>query len=252
MTDLESNLRSILSEKESKIIPENIKNGVQIFDVVGTFSNISNSSKYEDIVINMLINGTNYSRLNYIESSGTQYIDTLIKVKSSLYIEMKFNQTDNGEMHQCLFGGREQLSTGSYGVYNNTSQIFIDYGITSSFNVSPNYIGIDTILTLDNNKLTLNNDNGSTEYLATENTFSYANNLFLFGMNHIDTETVDLTNMKLYYCIIYDTDTNEMLRYFVPVRTNDNSQIGLYDIINNVLYTNSGTGTFISGGDYNG
>lgn len=36
MTSLESNLRSILSEKESKIIPENIKKDVQIFDVVGT------------------------------------------------------------------------------------------------------------------------------------------------------------------------------------------------------------------------
>lgn len=248
MTNLESNLREILSQKETKIIPENIKKGVTIFGIVGGLD----PYRYEKVIVDILMGGTDYSRLNYIESSGTQYIDTLVKAKSSLYVEMKFNQTNNNNRYQCLFGGRERLNTGSYGVYNNTSQIFIDYGTSSSFNVSPNYIGIDTILTLDNNKLTLNNDNGSTEYLATENTFSYTNNLFLFGMNHIDTETVDLTNMKLYYCIIYDTDTNEMLRYFVPAKKISTNEIGLYDVLNSVFYTNSGSGSFTSGGDYNG
>lgn len=36
MSVLQSNLEYILNEKETKIIPENIKKGVQIFDVVGT------------------------------------------------------------------------------------------------------------------------------------------------------------------------------------------------------------------------
>ena len=37
MSDLQTNLEQILQEKEQKIIPENIKSGVQIFDVVGTY-----------------------------------------------------------------------------------------------------------------------------------------------------------------------------------------------------------------------
>ena len=36
MSDLQTNLEQILNEKETKIIPENIKKGVQIFDIVGT------------------------------------------------------------------------------------------------------------------------------------------------------------------------------------------------------------------------
>lgn len=36
MSVLQSNLEYILNEKETKIIPENIKKGVQIFDIVGT------------------------------------------------------------------------------------------------------------------------------------------------------------------------------------------------------------------------
>lgn len=37
MTELETNLQNILNEKDTKILPENIKEGVQIFDVIGTY-----------------------------------------------------------------------------------------------------------------------------------------------------------------------------------------------------------------------
>src|SRR5699024_1908182 len=37
MSDLKTNLEQILQEKETKIIPENIKKDIQIFDVVGTY-----------------------------------------------------------------------------------------------------------------------------------------------------------------------------------------------------------------------
>lgn len=37
MSDLQNNLNLILQEKQTKIIPENIKKDIQIFDVVGTY-----------------------------------------------------------------------------------------------------------------------------------------------------------------------------------------------------------------------
>ena len=45
MSDLKTNLEQILQEKETKIIPENIKKDIQIFDVVGTLE--SSSSDYK-------------------------------------------------------------------------------------------------------------------------------------------------------------------------------------------------------------
>lgn len=36
MTELETNLNNILLEKQNKILPQNIKEGVHIFDVIGT------------------------------------------------------------------------------------------------------------------------------------------------------------------------------------------------------------------------
>lgn len=50
--------------------------------------------------------------------------------------------------------------------------------------------------------------------------------------------------MKLYYCKIWDNGS--LVRNFVPCK-NTSGILGLYDIVNNVFYTNAGTGTFTAG-----
>ena len=51
MTQLEQNLIQIKNEKDTKILPENIKEGVQIFDVIGTYrgGSISEQEYPEDL-----------------------------------------------------------------------------------------------------------------------------------------------------------------------------------------------------------
>ena len=51
MTQLEQNLMQIKNEKDTKILPENIKEGVQIFDVIGTYrgGSISEQEYQEDL-----------------------------------------------------------------------------------------------------------------------------------------------------------------------------------------------------------
>ena len=48
MTELEQNLRLIKNEKDTKILPENIKEGVQIFDVIGTYRGTYDGSISEE------------------------------------------------------------------------------------------------------------------------------------------------------------------------------------------------------------
>ena len=50
---------------------------------------------------------------------------------------------------------------------------------------------------------------------------------------------------KLFSCQIYDG--NNKIRDFIPAKRNSDNVIGLYDKLNNKFYTNSGTGTFLSG-----
>ena len=45
MTELETKLSQILEEKQNKIIPENIKKGIQIFDIEGTYEGNSGDVK---------------------------------------------------------------------------------------------------------------------------------------------------------------------------------------------------------------
>ena len=52
--ELKTKLNEILRQKEEFIVPENIKNGITIFDVTGTYSGIDTSdatATAEDIVL---------------------------------------------------------------------------------------------------------------------------------------------------------------------------------------------------------
>lgn len=61
MSILNDNLSQILQEKEQKIIPENIKSGVQIFDVVGTYEGSGiDTSDADAMASDITINKTAY------------------------------------------------------------------------------------------------------------------------------------------------------------------------------------------------
>lgn len=49
MSELNLNLEAILQEKQTKILPENIKKGVQIFDVVGTYEGSGQTTTGEEL-----------------------------------------------------------------------------------------------------------------------------------------------------------------------------------------------------------
>lgn len=52
-------------------------------------------------------------------------------------------------------------------------------------------------------------------------------------------------NGKLYYCKV--TKNNEIIREFIPCYRKEDEEIGLYDLVNNQFYSNSGTGQFTKG-----
>lgn len=57
----------------------------------------------------------------------------------------------------------------------------------------------------------------------------------------------DQTTFKFYYFKLYKDSI--LLRYFIPCYRKSDNIIGMYDVINDVFYTNSGTGTFLKGPD---
>ena len=77
-------------------------------------------------------------------------------------------------------------------------------------------------------------------------TFSCIDTAYIFARNNQGT-TDRYSHIKLYLCEIYDNGT--LIRDFVPCYRKADNAIGLYDTVNDVFYTNAGTGTFLKGDD---
>ena len=50
---------------------------------------------------------------------------------------------------------------------------------------------------------------------------------------------------RIYEYLYYEGDT--LLRHMYPAKRESDGELGMYDVVNNVFYTNPGTGTFIKG-----
>lgn len=61
MTELEQNLTRIKSEKDTKLLPENIKEGVQIFDVIGTYRGGTDTSDATAVASDIMYNKSAYA-----------------------------------------------------------------------------------------------------------------------------------------------------------------------------------------------
>ena len=182
-----------------------------------------------------------YQKVEYIESSGTQYIDTLFKPNQNIKIELDFNYTINQDKR--LFGTRVG--------YRNSQFEFVTFAENTNFQVrfgNENYevsrfsTGRHT-LSLDKNIYKL--DNNSTT-ISNSQIFNVTYNLCLFAYNNAG-DVQALSTYEMYSCKLYDN--GDLIRNFIPCYRITDNVIGLYDIINKQFYTNQGSGTFLKGND---
>ena len=184
----------------------------------------------EDI-LTTLRNNQNYQMLDYIQFNGAEYIDTGI-VPSNHMTEMKFS-TNNccGGSGGYLFADVNRsywVSPNSGNYYYGTINGQLNSGTWTSGDHVIVYNGIsDHEIILDNVKIGFGvniTSNSNLRIGLGDNTY------YLSG--------------KVYYVKIIDKSTNELVRYFVPVRRFSDNELGLYDAINDVFYTNQGSGGF--------
>lgn len=184
-----------------------------------------------------------YTPLEYIESTGTQYIDTGFKPNQDTRIICELGGAPR-TTEQHLFGAR--TSTGSSDkflflaagdsesyrsdYYNNNVSISTSFDFSSRFTVDKN-----KNQTFLNGTLAATNNSGN---------FSTAYNVFLLASNTSGTPSIAKSGARLYSAKIYDNGT--LVRDFIPCQTTS-GEIGLWDDVNGVFYGNAGTGVFIAG-----
>lgn len=187
-----------------------------------------------------------YTALEYIESTGTQYIDTDFKPKTTSRIQMRALPTKTVSAYTAFFGCRtdsSQTASDSFSFAATTATtIRSDYfGTNQSATVST--ILSDTIIDKKQNILTAYGQTITNKAKTSEQ--SSTNNLTIFALNTASKNEISYyISMKLYYCKIWDNGS--LVRNLIPAK-NSSGTLGLYDAVNNVFYTNAGTGTFTAG-----
>lgn len=186
---------------------------------------------------------SDYTPVEYIESHGSEYIDTGFKPNQDTRVVCDI-QVTAAPVGYDFFGSRtSDASADEYNFWYDKSKLYSSYG--TSKGVAINIAPMPGRLKIDKDK-NVTTVNGTTVTNTSGQTFSSPYSMFIYcnntrGSPYRDTKCF----AKLYSFQIYDNGT--LVRNFVPVRS-DAGEYGLYDTVNSQFYGNAGTGAFTGGG----
>ena len=180
-----------------------------------------------------------YKQVEYIESTGTQCINTAFCPKHDTQITMVVSEWANTEKSTRLWG-TSSSSSDRYELYVSSGGGYRSYygGGVVSFDASLSYDGKVTI-ERKGSTITI----GEHSVKNSESTFTCITPLYLLAYNS-NGSVGSYASVKLYSCKIYDNDV--LVRDFIPC-INDSGNIGLYDAKYGKFYGNAGTGAFTAG-----
>ena len=185
--------------------------------------------------------------LEYIESSGTQFIDTQVVASSGFrtLIDIEFPSATSGAIigshgqaapymrnYLSLSNGQYQFGQGNGYYYSSSAVVGSKTSIDFSNVYGDLYLKVDGV-----NQSFTQGESGSNHYS------SYPLYLFWCNWNNTTPNFFNKLSAILFSCQIYDIGT--LVRDYIPVRINGN--VGLWDRVEGEFYGNSGTGSFIGG-----
>ena len=197
-----------------------------------------------DVVFNQLL-PDEYQEVEYIESTGTQYIDTGILVDSNtltdgIVTESKIAYTTNSGQANY----KNQTPYYFIGVYSDNT-FYSGLGPTYTRGSSFQNDNKEHVFRLDSLNKTFSIDNQVvTQYNISRYTGTYIDNIHLFN---VSTTNTYYTREKLYYTKIWSN--GELVRNLIPCYRKNDNVIGLYDMVSKTFFTNARTGTFSKGED---
>ncbi len=190
-----------------------------------------------------------YTQLEYIESSGTQYIDTGISAPNGFKAILDWMFTDfSGGNNKIVLGSEDRVSPWacnwlrkaggsiyywSLGAYNDTESSTV-ISVNTRYDIDMSTIKGASYLKIDGDSIITDTNSNSRS----------SNSIYIFACNKAGTAG-DLSSARLYSCKIIKDD--ETVRNYIPAKRNSDGVVGLYDLISKTFFTNAGTGTFTAG-----
>lgn len=183
------------------------------------------------------------SFIQYLESSGTQYIDTGLLADSDTDLSITFYVFDDNLEHD-IFGARDGSNLNSYGLLEWVNYGVVDFGSvreehTYTAETRPYNLDSKCCFEFINKKAYFNSN------LAYTFNETFAANLytqFLFAYNRAGVVTL-YGKVRIYRATY--SKNGVLLKDFVPAIDNNNVA-GMWETVRGEMYYNAGTGTFIT------
>ena len=180
-----------------------------------------------------------YMELSWIEGTGTQYVDTGVKMTNRSTVDLKLTFT-SASYTGLVFGSRTSATAKNFAWAQVGTKFQIDYRNYSENRFQQEIDTNGTIIHVDPTSCIIN----GTEYaISGSDAFEADTNAYIFNASGSNFTTV-LGKFKLYSCRISDSDT--LVRNFIPC-INPSGDVGLFDVVNDVFYHNAGSGAFTAG-----
>lgn len=170
-----------------------------------------------------------YRQLEYIESDGTQYIDTGVTPKqniSKMVLQIKYNEV-SGDYAVNGVGGNSNY----FQIYARSNTFYAVFASGSqTVSLTPADTNIHTF-TLDavNLKATIDN----TTVSLSNGTLPSNHNIYLFADNDNNTAAY-FAKQRLYSAKFYESGI--LIRDFIPCERISDGVQGLYDLVNDLFY----------------
>ena len=188
-----------------------------------------------------------YTEVEYIESTGEQYINTGIPTQDGIGFDVTFltnSNIGNTGNYGCILGGRKASGNNDFQITTfGTPAGNIRYGSQTGNNagiVNNQKLHVSLI----NRVVTLNDE---TTYTVSNYTFTESNNVYLFGLNNSGTLAQTGLGCRIYNAKLYVG--SNVVADFIPVKRKSDNVLGMYDATSGRFLTNQGTGTFTAGSE---
>ena len=184
-----------------------------------------------------------YTRLEYIEGTGTQYIDTGVKPDSTMRVKASFDPVSTKDTF--IFGARPSWNSSDLFVLLHAASpdsLRDDWG-NEKTSVPLSSVPISGTIDVDKNanKTTFN---GSYVVTHGESTWSSQYNLYLFACNDGGVAR-QMTKARVRSFDMWKSGNK--VRGLVPARRASDGAAGMYDTVGGTFLGNSGSGAFKAG-----
>ena len=191
-----------------------------------------------------------YIPIEYLESTGTQWIDTNVQFNSlTMSFDIVFETNYIPSNYTFLFGAGSSSSENRFWLIVGSNNTQIGYGTQyyDAISVQNKKIRYKADIDETNAYFSFIDTSANQNILyVTKNKQNFVtnNNIFLFRTNRVQVSSDSTYRGKIYSCKIYDNDI--LIRDFIPV-LDYNGIPCLFDRVEGKFYYNQGTGQFIAG-----